>query len=375
MSIKLNIAGNLKRLRKQREITQEDLASFIGVSFQAVSKWERGEGYPDITTLPIIANFFNVSLDELIGMNEIKNQAKLEEIEEQHDKLTAAGKIKEDIELLREAIKLFPNDYLLLSELACYLDGYGKTNEEKKKNRDEAIKISQRIKEFCPDPAIRSNVGANMCFSLFQNGNKDMAVSLAKKLPNIYKTRDFTLNRFLERDEQINECQKSIQKLVWGLWWQSNLLAERYRLNSADNNEHYTAREVIKIYNKAIDIFNLIYDEGDYYFAHSYLMQSYEHISQAYYKLGEFDKTISNLEKAAGHSVAFVMRSNKHSYTSLLLNTVEDKAENSSRYSEKNDAYHLKKWITECYVQILNDERVQKILTELEKYANLGGSM
>ena len=38
----INIADNLKRLRKQREITQEDLANFIGVSFQAVSKWERG---------------------------------------------------------------------------------------------------------------------------------------------------------------------------------------------------------------------------------------------------------------------------------------------------------------------------------------------
>lgn len=38
----INIADNLKKLRKQREITQEDLANFIGVSFQAVSKWERG---------------------------------------------------------------------------------------------------------------------------------------------------------------------------------------------------------------------------------------------------------------------------------------------------------------------------------------------
>jgi transcriptional regulator with XRE-family HTH domain len=74
--MKLNLAENLKKLRKGRGITQEELANFIGVSFQAISKWERDEGYPDITLLPSIANFFNVTLDELLGMNEIQNQEK-----------------------------------------------------------------------------------------------------------------------------------------------------------------------------------------------------------------------------------------------------------------------------------------------------------
>ncbi len=78
--MKINIAENLKRLRKERNITQEKLAEFIGVSFQAVSKWERNEGYPDITLLPVLANFFGVTTDELIGMNEIKDKQKLDEI-------------------------------------------------------------------------------------------------------------------------------------------------------------------------------------------------------------------------------------------------------------------------------------------------------
>ncbi len=58
---------NLKKLRKERDLTQENLADFLGVTFQAVSKRERGEGYPDITVLPDIASFFDVSTPQRTG--------------------------------------------------------------------------------------------------------------------------------------------------------------------------------------------------------------------------------------------------------------------------------------------------------------------
>ena len=51
---------NLKRLRKEKELTQENLSEIFGVSFQTISKWERGETYPDITMLPVISSYFNV---------------------------------------------------------------------------------------------------------------------------------------------------------------------------------------------------------------------------------------------------------------------------------------------------------------------------
>jgi Predicted transcriptional regulators len=370
MSINLNIAGNLKRLRKNREITQEDLADFIGVSFQAVSKWERGDGYPDITILPVIANFFDVSLDELVGMNEIKNQTKLDEINAQHDKLVSEGRIKEDVALLREALKIFPNNYELLADLACFLDGQGDTDEEKQKNWDEAIKISERIMEFCPDQVIRNSVQSNMCYFFFRKGDKEKAIALAEKLPNIYKTSEFTLNKFLERDKQIEQCQIAIQELTWGFWWQTNLLAGRYKLNTSDDGEHYTAEQSIAMYKKAIAIYKIVYDDGDYYYAHCRLQQSYENIAQAYFKLGNYDETIANLEEAAEHAIAFSTRTDSHKYQSLLLNTLEHSVPNSSTNSEKNDAYELKKWINEIYVPILTDERVVKLLEKLDEYAN-----
>ncbi len=65
--MELNFGENIKRLRKSRDLTQEALADELGVSAQSVSKWECGYGYPDITQLPAIANFFGVSIDELLN--------------------------------------------------------------------------------------------------------------------------------------------------------------------------------------------------------------------------------------------------------------------------------------------------------------------
>ena len=66
------ISENIKRLRREKNLTQEALADFIGISFQAVSKWECGDAYPDITLLPVIANYFGVTIDELFGNDIIK---------------------------------------------------------------------------------------------------------------------------------------------------------------------------------------------------------------------------------------------------------------------------------------------------------------
>ncbi len=62
----LNIAKTLSAKRKEKGITQDELASYIGVSKASVSKWETGQSYPDITFLPQLAAYFNISVDELI---------------------------------------------------------------------------------------------------------------------------------------------------------------------------------------------------------------------------------------------------------------------------------------------------------------------
>ena len=72
--MKLNIAQNLKKYRRERDITQEALAKELGISAQSVSKWECGEGYPDIELLPNLANHLNITIYELLGNDSAARQ-------------------------------------------------------------------------------------------------------------------------------------------------------------------------------------------------------------------------------------------------------------------------------------------------------------
>ena len=64
----MGFAENMRELRKERNLSQEGLAELLGVSRQAVSKWEQGEGYPEAETLLLLARELKVSLDHLMGL-------------------------------------------------------------------------------------------------------------------------------------------------------------------------------------------------------------------------------------------------------------------------------------------------------------------
>lgn len=114
----ITITENLKTFRKEHGNTQEDLSNHLGISVQAVSKWERGEGYPDITLLPAIASYYGKTVDELLGCAEIERNRKIEEIMEQYRANGNAGRIEDNIVLMRDALKEFPTDLSIMSNLA-----------------------------------------------------------------------------------------------------------------------------------------------------------------------------------------------------------------------------------------------------------------
>jgi transcriptional regulator with XRE-family HTH domain len=82
---KLN--DRIKILRKSIDITQEQLAEIVGVSPQAVSRWECGTTSPDITLLPRLAEIFKITVDELLGVNENQRVKEIGNIVSEAEKL------------------------------------------------------------------------------------------------------------------------------------------------------------------------------------------------------------------------------------------------------------------------------------------------
>ena len=363
----LNIADHIKRLRKQRGITQEDLAGFLGVSFQAVSKWERGDGYPDITLLPSIANFFGVTLDELVGMSELRNEEKRQEIIGKARLFASEGRIAETLSALREGLKNFPNDYEMMADLACYLDGFGETEDERKKNRGEAIALSERILEFCTDSKIRNYVQSNLCFTLWRNGETERATRMAEDLPNLFKTADATLPRFLKGEEKIRYCQSAIQRLHWAFWWIINRMVEE---------THYTDAEKIMLLQKSIAIYGILYENEDYGFAHTRLADAYEDIAVLLFQNNRPDEAFEHLKKCADHAIAYDRLSGDMKLTSLCVNMLTFNKRHTSKSTVANcsrnilNTIHAELSETGIFEHYREDTRLKRIIERLETTAN-----
>lgn len=69
----MNIGENIKKLRQEKNMTQEELAKLLCVSMQSVSRWENKLNYPDILLLPKLSEIFNVSVDYLLGIKDDRN--------------------------------------------------------------------------------------------------------------------------------------------------------------------------------------------------------------------------------------------------------------------------------------------------------------
>ena len=185
------IGKNIKRLRLNRQITQEQLSGAMGVSCAAVSKWERGETLPDISLLPLLANYFGVSIDELMRYDAARVEEEIRQFMEEHRRLYMAGKKEEYTCLSERAYREYPNDYRVMNYYMWDRAGDYVDNDPAGllANREELLDICRRTLEGCSNAFLRMDAVNMQGKILHAEGRTDEAAALYKReIPNWYMT-------------------------------------------------------------------------------------------------------------------------------------------------------------------------------------------
>ena len=173
----MELAGNLKRLRKAAGLTQEALAEKLHLTGQAVSRWETGEGYPEITLLPVLADFFGVTVDALLRPAELTPEEKYA-ILDSFTQLSQAGRDEEAIELLEEQLRLHPEEDFLRERMTTSLLLYARKllaagKDAKAKLALRKAEASAEALRTSEDPWIRRQPDAKLPEIYYLLGEKE----------------------------------------------------------------------------------------------------------------------------------------------------------------------------------------------------------
>ena len=341
--MQLNIGTKIRELRRRDGRTQESLAEVLGVTSQAVSRWESGGSYPDMEIVPSIANYFGVTIDELFGYEsdrEKKITAIINKIDEYDIKYSDDGKwVEECLSILRNGLAEFPNNDRLLITLADTLweagwrrhHGWLYYNDEgfieyhydtHKKNEywAECIKVCESIIENTKNNVIFSQAIA-ILVPLHRNyGEFDKAISYARRMPKLQQSQEFLLTEATDGKlgaEYIGEflletAHQFSEQLVYGL---------------IANIKNFDTDMPIEKIKGAISIFELICDDGNMGVHHDFIYKLYLYLSRLQWERGYHDDAFKSLDKALEHAKAFekLFDEAEHRLTAPLVSFVKYK--------------------------------------------------
>ncbi|MEA5010968.1 MAG: helix-turn-helix transcriptional regulator [Angelakisella sp.] len=176
MQNELNIGKTLVDKRREKGITQDQLASFIGVTKASVSKWETGQSYPDIAFLPMLATYFDISVDELINY---KPQMTKNEIDKTYKRLSTNfltkpfSEVRSEIELIS---KKYRSCYPLVLQMGILLLNYQSMVPEKERTTvfREIVEMFRNVKQNSKDFNLskQANLAEATCFLMLGDGQE-----------------------------------------------------------------------------------------------------------------------------------------------------------------------------------------------------------
>ncbi len=319
--MKLSLGENIKRLRIEKGLTQEELAEIFGAAHQSVSRWERGECYPDIELLPVIADFFGTTIDDLLGISKVAEESAVKKYLDDFQKAISKGDIMSCIAAARKGVEEFPNNYVLLNKLmyALFVAGDDDGNipdwkENMEKYDEEITLLGERIMKYCPDLNIRLEAAGRLAFNHCEMGRKEIGRRIYMELPSLVYSREMQTELCaLKEEERLDFIRNKMQK-GFGV------------INSAffqlTRGGFLSDKDTAAAYEKMSALREIVYD-GQYPDHTWEIANEHCNAAAAYIKLRQKDKALKRLHRAADCARAFDDRPEEKVLSCLLLGDVK----------------------------------------------------
>jgi len=366
-NLEIAIGEKIKSYRKKREITQEQLAEYLNISFQSVSKWECGESYPDITMLPKIALFFGITTDELLCIDKLKEQEDMVSSNHRSHKALMTGNTQEAVTAMREANAKYPGNFQIMKELVemLYWDtAKGRDIEHQQSGFKEIISIGEKIRAECRDDKIRRDILQYMCIAYRCIGESEKAINLANEdLADINLSKEIILIQLLDGDKLIRHRQENLLKFLGHFSWEIKCLSESF-----------TAENKIAIYKNILGIYFMIFKDGDFGHYNYHLFKLYMDIAGEYINEKNNSEALENIKNAAVHAIDFGKTAYRAPHTSPLIDRINPVGLNLVKNYTGNEPYNLLKNLGEEKYNVIRDTpEFIEICENLKQHADKNG--
>lgn len=349
----MSVGTTIKRLRRERNITQEQLAEMLGVTACAVSQWECDRTAPDISQLPILANIFEVSADVLLEIDIAKSKRAKEiaDFAKQCDVLHNLGKNEERLSICREMIKKYPNDETVMFELM-------KALKQTRENECYAqiVELGERLLTS-DDLEKRHGAIRRLCLVHEANGNHEEALKYAEMIP----ANEDLIIHILKGRELLEHCQKYFGNICNQMFLYVNNMAYL-------DSSHYSHEGRHSICQKMYDIYHLIHENSDFgYMDEDRLGRLCFRMAQDSAMSGKLERALEELEEMVAHfDKMATIKSVDH--TSLLINTLSSDESTVRRKDEENIYAAFLRYLNkriECFERIVDNPRFIAVKNKL----------
>lgn len=339
--MQLDLGTKIRQLRHRDGRTQEMLAEVLGVTSQAVSRWESGGSYPDMNLIPSIANYFGVTIDELFGYNNERDSrinALVTQIETMKWKNNGTDvNMTATISLARNALVEFPGNERLMVCLASvlYTAGYCRYGEYHLTDAEgydiydtqrhcayaewqEAITLYERALTTLEDGDFR-RVAVGELTQLYVNmGMHEKAHALVDAAPGIYSTREYMRICACDGKERVQAYGKAILGMIHA----SAALVIQGVMAAKQN---MTAGEKVQAIQGAIGLFDNVCVDGNFGEHNRLIARMYTQLSLYLWLDDKKTEAFEALERSLIHFRQFETLCNKENprYTAPMLRLVD----------------------------------------------------